>query len=324
MKSIQFRDFGPPGVLAYTDCPKPQPGYGQVLVKTKSISVNFADIHMRKGIYPMMPELAIPGLEASGVVEATGDGVGTVSAGQAVMIFGHHCYADYVVVDQSRVTVLPDEVDWDQAAVLQIAYLTAFQILFPVARIQAGGTLLLYAAAGGVGTAAVQLAKLAGATVIGLTSSAEKAGFACAQGADHIIDYRKENLVERVEKLTGGRGVDVIMDSVQGKQFERNFEMLAPFGHLVVFGAAAGPSGIDVMKTMRTYAVNSPTVSLFNLFTLFEQPHLKAASVTTLLRYLKSSKIRPAIYKQLPLKEAAEAHRLLESGAVTGKIILKP
>ena len=269
MKAVQYRTHGTPEVLECMDIPTPRPGAGEVLVKTESISVNFADTHIRKGIYPVMPPMPIPGLEASGFVAATGRGVVDLPVGQPVMVFGHHCYAEYVNVCADNVVSLPESLDMDQAAALQVNYLTAYHMLHHVAHVSPDAIVLVTAAAGGVGSAVAQLAKLVGATVIGLTSSDEKAQFAKSQGVRHTINYKTENVVERVSQLTAERGADIILDSVQGSGFGDNFDMLAPFGRLVFFGAAAGPSKINLMEHMRESAFKSPGVHLFNYSRFF-------------------------------------------------------
>lgn len=324
MKAVQYRQFGSPEVLEYVDTARPKPKAGEVLVKTESISVNFADTHIRKGIYPLMPTLPIVGLEASGTVVEKGREVDGVEVGQAVVVFGHHCYAEYVSLPQERVVVLTGAVDMDKAAALLVNYLTAYYMLHHQAHLKAGQTVLVHAAAGGVGTALLQLGKLAGATMMGLTRSAEKVDFARSQGCRHVINYKNSDVVEAVLQLTDDRGADIILDSVQGEGFGRNFDMLAAFGRLIFFGAAAGPADVDIMGMMRRHAAKSPSIGLFNLFTLFSLPELAAPTISRLVDYLSEGAIDPVIYEKLPLKDATRAHRLLESGVVTGKIILKP
>jgi NADPH2:quinone reductase len=323
MLSIQFSKTGGPEVLEAVEIDLPSPGPNEVLIKTKCISVNYADTQVRRGVYPVMPPLpAVPGLEASGYVEKAGPGMEHLQPGQPVLSFGQGCYAEYIIVPASTVTVLPTDVDMSAAAALQVNYLTGFHLLHSIGNIESNRTILVSAIAGGVGTAVLQLAKLADATTIGLTSKSEKAEFAIKQGADHVINYKTENVVARVKEITDGRGVDLILDSVQGKMFAHNFEMLAPFGRLVWFGGAAGPAQVDLMQLMRTHAALSPSAALFNLYTLLGQPGLWAKSLGTLLDHLAAGKIKPVISRQYALTEAAKAHAFLESGDSMGKIIL--
>ena len=181
MKAIQVHQTGSPDVLKYEDIDKPVPKSGQVLVKVISVSVNWADVMLRKGTYPGMPPLpAVPGIDGAGVVESVGNEVTHVTPGQNVMIFGQKCYAQYTVTRAASVTPIPEGIDIDEAATLPVNYLTAYHMIHTMANIQPAQTILVYAAAGGVGTAVIQLGKLAGATIVGLTSSDEKC---CASAA---------------------------------------------------------------------------------------------------------------------------------------------
>ena len=291
MLSIQFSEPGGPEVLKAVEIDIPAPGPNEVLIKTKCISVNYADTQVRRGVYPVMPPLpAIPGLETSGYIEKAGSGIDHLQPGQPVISFGQGCYAEYIVAPVSTVTALPTGMDMAAAAALQVNYLTAFHLLHTIGNIESNRTILVSAAAGGVGTAVLQLARRIDATTIGLTSKSEKADFAGQQGADYVINYKTENVVARVKEITDGRGVDLILDSVQGKMFAHNFEMLAPFGRLVWFGGAAGPAQVDLMQLMRTHASLSPSAALFNLYTLLGQPELWAKSLDTLLNHLAAGK----------------------------------
>lgn len=231
MKAIQISKTGGMEVLDYVELETPTPGAGQVLVRTESISVNFADVLIRKGLYPMMPPLpTVPGLEASGVVEVLGDGVGQVEVGQRVTFIGNGCYADQVLVDATALIPIPDALDGDAAAAFPVNYLTAYHMMHTMAKLAEGQSILSYAAVGGVGIAVIQLAKLGGFKVIGLTSSDEKAARAKELGIDHIVNYKTQNVVEKVKELTHGEGVDLILDSVGGCLFSQQLRDAGSFG----------------------------------------------------------------------------------------------
>lgn len=328
MKAIRIEQTGSPEVLQYVDVSTPAPGRGQVLVRVTSASVNFADTMMRQGTYPMMPPLPFtPGLEYSGVIEAVGDGVADLTPGRSVVVFGSGAgYAQYAVADAREAIPIPDDLDKDLAAVMPTVYLTAYHMLHTLARIQAGQWVLVHAAAGGVGTAAIQLARLAGAHVIGLTSTEEKLHFAKDQGADYVINYRREDVVKRVHEITGGRGVDAIFNSVAGDTLNRDFELLAPLGQIIWFGLAAGLPPENLVQQFATHFGRGVGVRAFHLIFSVAQPYpeLMMRAFETVLGLLTARKICPHIHERIPLASAAQAHRLLESGAVKGKLILKP
>jgi NADPH:quinone reductase-like Zn-dependent oxidoreductase len=326
MKAIQVYQAGAPDVLKYEDTQQPTPKNDQVLVRVISASVNWADVMVRKGIYPGVPPLpVIPGIDGAGVVESVGNQVSNVKPGQNVLIFGQKCYADYTVVNSRGVWPIPQGIDMDEAAALPVNYLTAYHMIHTVARMQPEETLVVYAAAGGVGTAVIQLGKLAGVTVIGLTSSEEKARYTKEQGIDHIINYKTEDVLQRIRDITKGKGVNVILNSVAGNTFGRDFEVLAPLGQIVWFGMAAGMPEGDLGKQLGAGFSKSSGIRTFMVFNVMDlDPGLMTRSVETLFEYLGRNKIKPHIYERIPLAEAARAHHILEDGAVSGKLILKP
>ncbi len=326
MKAIQIHQVGAPDVLKYEDAQQPTPKNDQVLVRVISASVNWADVMVRKGIYPGVPPLpVIPGIDGAGVVESVGNQVSNVRPDQNVLIFGQKCYADYTVVNSRGVWPIPQGIDMDEAAALPVNYLTAYHMIHTVARMQPEETLVVYAAAGGVGTAVIQIGKLAGVTVIGLTSSEEKARYTNEQGIDHIINYKTEDVLQRIRDITKGKGVNVILNSVAGNTFGRDFEALAPLGQIVWFGMAAGMPEGDLGKQLGARFSKSAGIRTFMVFNVMDlDPGLMTRSVETLFEYLGRNKIKPHIYERIPLAEAARAHQILESGAVSGKLILKP
>ncbi len=326
MKAVQISRTGSFDVLEYVDMETPSPGSGQVLIKVFSASVNFVDVMVRKGTYPMMMALpTIPGVECSGIVESVGENVTTIRPGQHVVVFGQRCYAEYVVADVASVTPIPDSIDRDEAAALPVNYLTAYHMLNTMAQVPKGQTILVYAAAGGVGTAMIQLAKLAGVTVVGLTSSDEKAQYAREQGSDYIINYKTENVLQRIREITNGKGVNIIFNSVAGNTFNRDFEALAPLGQIIWFGLAAGPPKGDLGEQLAANFGKSAGIRTFTIYSIAElDPELMSQSFETLLKHLMEKKIKPHIHERIPLSETARAHKLLETGSVMGKLILRP
>jgi NADPH2:quinone reductase len=326
MKAIQIHRAGAPDVLTYEDTQQPTPKKDQVLVRMISASVNWADVLVRKGIYPGMPAWPVtPGIDGAGVVESMGNQVSSLKPGQNVLILGQKCYADYTVVNSRSVWPIPEGIDMDEAAALPVNYLTAYHMIHTVARMQPEETLVIYAAAGGVGTAVIQLGKLAGVTVIGLTSSEEKARFTREQGIDHIINYKTEDVLQKIKDITNGSGINVILNSVAGNTFGRDFEALAPLGQIIWFGIAAGLPEGDLGKQVGAGFAKSAGIRTFMVFNVMDlDPGLMTRSVETLFDYLGRKKIKPHIYERIPLAEAGRAHQILESGAVSGKLILKP
>jgi NADPH2:quinone reductase len=326
MKAIRIHRPGSFDQLKYEEVESPQPAKSEVLIKVISASVNFADVMTRRGTYPMMPPLpAIPGNDCSGIVEAVGEKVTEFRPGQPIAALGLGCYAEYMVSNPLAVFPLPESIDMDEAAAVPVNYLTAHHMLHTMAGVEKGQTILSYAAAGGVGTAVIQLARLAGVKVIGLTSTEEKAAFARSQGYDHIINYKTADVVGRVKDITAGRGVELILNSAAGDTFRRDFKMLAPLGQIIWFGMAAGPPKGNLAEQLGLNFVSSAGIRTFMLPSIFAlDPALMVRSAATLFQYLADKKIKPHIYERLPLSEASRAHELLESGKVLGKLILKP
>ncbi len=326
MKAIQIRQTGLYDALQYVDVETPSPGEGRILVRTVAASVNFADTMIRKGTYPVMPPLPlVPGFECSGFVEAVGEKVTQIRQGQPVIVFSSQCYAEFVLADARSVFPIPEQVNLEEAAAIPVVYLTAFHLLHTVAGVHAGQTILVYGASGGVGTAIVQLAKRAGLRVIGLTSSEEKVRFAKKQGFDHIINYQVEDVAQRVREVTRGRGVHFILNSVAGDTFSRDFGMLDHFGQVIWFGFSGGPPQGDLKGQLLPHLGKSVGIRFFSLESIFQKsPSLVKDTLDELIRDLSEKRITPHIHERLPLQAAPRAHELLESGAVMGKVILKP
>jgi len=329
MQLIQFTAPGPPNVLQCLDVPIPEPKPGEVLIRAHAIGVGIPDTLIRAGTYGHMPPLpATPGTEISGTIEKVGAGVTTRRAGQRVYASarerphrGGH-YAAYVATPAEATFLLPDEVDLDAAAALA-NYQVAYHIFNDALRLRAGESVLVHAAAGGMGNALIDLAKAAGLVVIGVAGGEGKARFARDLGADHVIDRKREDVAARVAAITGGRGVDAIIDPVAGPTIPSNLALLAPCGTLVIYGGLGGKAPLDLEQTLRARG-KSPAIRHFTIHAWDHLVEERRAGMRAIIAMLAAGKLRPRIHAVLPLADAARAHELLESGAVLGKLLLRP
>jgi NADPH2:quinone reductase len=322
MKAIQFDQLGGPEVMSLREVPKPELRPGTVIVKNHIITINFGDIFFTRGEYivkPVFPDT--PGMEAAGVVEAVAPGVTELKPGMRVAYIGMGSYAEYTRIRPSRVIPLPDYMSFEQGAALPIAMLTAWHMLHTIHQTRAGQTVLVHSAAGGVGIAAVQIAKAAGARVIGTVSSADKAALVTKFGADEVIDYEKQDFAAEVMRLSDGRGIDLILDAVGKPTFEKGLRCLAPFGHMILFGRAGGlPDPLNVAKLME----KSLTVSAFVLPLIYSNREVMRRGLEHSFQLIREGKLTVPIGATFPLAQAAEAHRFVLSRRSTGKILLIP
>lgn len=330
MKAIQISETGGPDVLKYVELPTPRPGTGQVLIKAHTIGVCMPETLVRKGTYSWMPPLPlIPGIEMSGTVVETGSATRRLRVGQPVFVsareFEHRagCYAEYIAAAEERVYPLPDGVDLEQAAGLS-NYQVAWHLLNTALRGFQYESVLVLAAAGGVGTALVQLAKAAGKRVIGVTSSDARAAFARSQGADAVVDRRRGGIVEQVKALTEGRGVDLVLDVAGGPGMISLFDCLHRFGQLILYGRLEGPPVGNIHAAIEKKPARSLAFRHFTIHTLDDWPEMRAQATNELIRLLGTGAIRVPIHDRIPLAEAARAHRVFESGQVMGKLVMKP
>ena len=329
MQLIQFREPGPPAVMECLDVPVPEPGAGEVLIRAHAIGVGMPDCLIRAGKYSHMPPLpATPGTELAGTIEKVGPGVTTRRTGERVYTTarerphrGGH-YAQYVATPAEATFLLPDNVDFEAAAALA-NYQVAYHIFNDALRLHQGDAVLIFAAAGGMGNALIDLAKAAGLRIIGVVSSDDKARFVRDLGADHVIDRKTEKVGERVKGITHGRGVEAIIDPVAGPGFADNIDMLAPCGTLLIYGALGGKAPLDLLPSPRLRK-NSPAVRQFTIHTWDHLVDERRAGMRALIDMLAAGKLHPRIYARLPLHEAARAHEMLEGGAVIGKLLLIP
>jgi NADPH2:quinone reductase len=331
MKAILLTRTGDPSVLDYVEVPTPRPKPGEVLVKADTIGVSRPEVMVRRGTYPWMPPLpAIPGIEMAGTVVERGPDAAALAIGDKVYVSARElpvragCYAEYIAVPERALFRLPPGVDLEAAACLS-NYQVAYHLIHTATRGAPGKTVLVDGASGGLGSAAVQLAKFAGMTAIGVVGSAEKARALKAFGADHVIDTASEDVAERVAAITG-EGVDLILDAVSGGRFARNFGMLAPFGLAVAYGRLQGPLEANVVASLNEGPgyLNSTAVRVFTMHTLDDKPEIRAQSMNYLIARLAEDSIRPLIHARLPLKDARRAHELIEARQVIGKLLLKP
>jgi NADPH:quinone reductase len=330
VRAIRITRTGGPEVLEYVELPTPEPGVDEVLVKAHAIGVCMPETYVRQGIYRWMPKLpTIPGIEMSGTVVKAGAGVRTLRIGQPVFVSAREfeeragCYAEYVKAPEHKIYPVPEGIDLDQVAGLA-NYQVAWHLLNTALKGFQYESVLVMAAAGGVGTALVQLANHAGKRVIGVVSSEARGAFARSQGADAIVDRTRGDIVEQVRNLTGGRGVDLILTVVGGAGMVSLFDCLDRFGMLILYGRLEGPPQGDIHAAIEKAPVRSLAYRYFSIHTLDDWPELRARATNSLIRLLQEGAIKVPIYDRIPLAEAARAHRVFESGEVMGKLIMKP
>lgn len=333
MSAVRAERFGPPQVLEFVDAPRPQPGPGEVLIRVRSAAVNYSDVMRRRAsAYPFPTELPyVPGSEVAGEVEALGQGVEGPAVGTPVFAIvgraGEGGYAQYAVAAAPQVIPMPPGLDFDVAAGIAVAGATAHLVLHDVARLGADETVYVPAAAGGVGSIAVQLAKHHGARVIAGASTEAKRRLATELGADATVDTSGRGWTEQLSEHAP-QGVDVLLEMAGGDSLEQAMACVAPFGRVVVYGSAADAPRTLSQPTLDRW-LSSPalgqTISAFNLGAYFGmRPQAAGQALQALIGLVASGKIRPQIGHVLPLREAADAHRLLERRASQGKIILHP
>lgn len=323
MKAVEVQSIGGPETLRLIDIPTPVPGPEDVLIEVESAGLNYADIMMRRGLYQGGPKPPfIPGFEAAGHIAACGEKVVHLATGQRVVAMtGIGSYAQFVSVPASRVIPLPDSVSFDEGAAFPAQYLTAYFCLHDCGKVSAGQTVLIHAAAGGVGTAAIQLAKLAGAQVIATASSNEKLDLCKRLGADHVVNYKTTDFLEVVKEVTRGKGVEVVLESVGGEVYEKSQQALATFGRLVVFGCASGVAGrtdpIDLL-------FRNKSVIGFHLGRYTADREAMTRATSAMFPAWHAGKLKPVIGRTFPLNQAAGAQNWITDRRSIGKVIIKP
>ncbi|MGQ9366297.1 quinone oxidoreductase family protein [Azospirillum sp. ST 5-10] len=322
--AIRIHEHGGPEVLRWEEVTVGDPGPGEVRLRHTAVGLNYIDTYHRSGVYKLPAMPAVLGVEGAGVVEAVGPGVTTLAAGDRV---GYApgpmgSYAEARVMPADRLIPLPSWIQDEQAAGMLLQGMTAQALLRSTHRVQAGETVLVHAAAGGVGLILCQWAKHLGATVIGTVGSDEKAELARAHGCDHPIVYTRENFMERVKALTGGEGVPVVYDGVGKTTFMDSLDCLRPRGLMVLYGAASGPVpplDLQVLAAKGSLYVTRPTI-----FSYTAKREELMASAADLFEVVHAGAVRIEVRQTFPLREAAEAHRALESRRTTGSTVLLP
>jgi NADPH2:quinone reductase len=322
MRAIRVPQYGGPEAMKLEDLPTPSPGDGQALVRIEAAGVNFIDVYQRTGLYKN--PLPVPlGLEGAGTVEAVGGGVTTVRPGERVAWTGvPGSYATHNVVPADRLVTLPAGVDARAGAAAMLQGMTAHYLAHSTYALRAGDTCLVHAAAGGVGLLLCQMAKRAGARVIGTVSTEEKAALARRAGADEVILYTRQDFEAEVKRLTGNKGLQVVYDSVGRDTFDKGLGCLAPRGYMVLYGQSSGPVGpLDpqVLNTKGSLFLTRP--SLFHYIATRDELVRRAGEV---LGWIQKGELTLRVGATFPLAEAAQAHRDLEGRRTTGKVLLLP
>lgn len=320
MKRIRVYECGEPEVMKLEETPDPQPEAGQVVVKVHAIGVNPVDAYIRAGGQGYSPKLPYtPGFDAAGVVESIGEEVFTVAVGNRIYCAGtlSGAYAEKVLCDQSQVHSLPQQVSFAQGAGVPIPYATAYRALFQQAKAEPGEVVLIHGASGGVGVAAVQLARAAGMTVIGTAGSERSQRLVIEQGAHHVFDHHDPDHIRQIMELTDGQGINLILEMLANVNLGKDLPMLAKGGRVVVIGSRGA-----VQITPRDLMGRDAAILGMSLMNV--SPEELAGIHAFLIAGLENGTLRPVVGKELPLVEAAQAHHLVMETSTYGKIVLIP
>ncbi|RME42048.1 MAG: quinone oxidoreductase [Chloroflexi bacterium] len=322
MKAIRIHEYGGPEVLRYEDIPMPEPGAGEARVKLEAAGLNFIDVYHRMGRYPVEPPIT-PGVEGAGVVDAVGPGVSDLKPGDRVVYaMQMGSYAEYAVVPAWKLVPIPDNIDTQQAAAVMLQGMTAHYLTHSTYPLHPGDTALVHAAAGGVGLLLVQIAKRRGARVIGTVSTEEKARLAREAGADEIILYTQVDFEEETKRLTDGKGVDVVYDSVGKTTFDKGLNCLRPRGYMVLYGQSSGPvPPLDpqVLNAKGSLFLTRPSLGHYAA----DRAEIMQRA-GDLFQWMSAGELKVRIDQTFPLAEAGEAHRYLEGRKTKGKVLLIP
>lgn len=340
MRQIWIPKAGPPEVLDVRESPDPQPKAGEIRIRVEAAGVNFADILGRMGLYPDLPRMpVVVGYEVAGQVDEVGEGVDPAWVGRDVLAptrFGG--YSDVVCVPERQVAQRPDGMSAEIGAALPINYLTAYQLTCVMGGLRSGETMLVHSAGGGVGIAAIQLAKHVGAKVIG-TASERKHDFLKQLGVDHCIDYRTEDFEQRVREITDGAGVELVLDAVGGKSFKKSYRVLAPTGRLGMFGISSAATGkrksfVSFFKMAASMpwfqftpvALINQNKGVFgvNLGHLWDEAERVRGWLDTLLDLYQAGVVKPVVAAKFSFDEAAQAHHYIQDRKNIGKVLLVP
>ncbi|MFO0682266.1 MAG: medium chain dehydrogenase/reductase family protein [Sandaracinus sp.] len=339
MRAIWITKHGGPNVLEVRETPDPEPKRGEVKIRVKAAGLNFAEVTARQGLYPDAPKPpCVVGYEGAGVVEKLGDGATGPAVGTRVLFMSRFGgMSDVVVVPSTQVVAIPDAMSFEIAAAIPVNYLTAHHMLFSVARIRSGDRVLVHMAAGGVGTAALQLCRtVKGVTTFG-TSSASKHDYVRKQGCDHPIDYRTKDYVEEVKRLTNGEGVDFVLDPLGGKDWGKGHSLIREGGLLICFGMAnvATPGKANWFRAIGTVLSNpkfdpmklmndNKGVAGVNLGHMWHLQPMIQSGLSECVRLFEAGQIAPHLDGVYPFDKAADAFGRLEHGKNVGKVVLVP
>jgi NADPH2:quinone reductase len=323
MRVAEVTEFGGSSTVEVKDAEKPEPDAGELRVEVKAAGINFADIMQRRGHYQGGPEPPyVPGMEVAGVVDAVGDGVGREEGDRVMGFVDHGGYAEYAIANANGVFDLPEDMSFAEGAGFPVQFLTAHNCLFEWGDLEEGEQVLIHAAAGGVGTAAVQLASNAGAEVFGTASTEEKLQLAEDLGCDHPIQYTEEDFVEQVNDITDGDGVDLVLDGIGSDTTTESLKALTHFGRLVAYGAASGEPGEPNTADL---LFNNHTVIGYHLGqAMFRDPGRVFGAVPKLNQALAGGDLDVIVGHEFDLEDAAEAHQFIEDRKSSGKVVLKP
>ena len=320
MKAIVVHEYGEPEVMKLEDVPTPEPGEGQLLVKIHAAGVNPVDTYLRTGNHAHAPKLPYtPGKDGAGVIEKVGSGVNRFRAGDRVYTAGAvtGTYAEFALCEENHLGRLPDNIKFEEGAGIWTPYATAYRALFQKAHCVKGETVFVHGASGGVGIAAIQWAKNAGLTVIGSASSSEGRDLVAQQGADHVVDHSTDDHLSQVRELTGGKGVDVIIEMLANENLAKDFDALAMFGRITVVGNRGSLDfnpRLAMTKDATIYAMS-----------LFNAPGEKLAAIhEAIYDGLSEGHLRPVVGESIPLSEAPRSHHQVIESKAFGKIVLIP
>ena len=320
MKAIRVHQFGGPEVMKREEIPDPKPHAGQVVVRVQAAGVNPVDTYIRAGAYARKPSLPYtPGSDGAGVVEAVGEGVKRVKPNDRVYLAGSisGAYAEKTLCEESQVHLLSERVSYSQGAGVWVPYATAYRALFQLADAKPPDVVLVHGASGGVGTAAVQLARAAGMTVIGTAGSEKGKELVRAEGAHHVLDHNAPDFAEQLMSLTGGRGADVIIEMLANKNLGMDLQLVAPGGTVIIVGSRG-----TVEVNPRDAMMREATVKGLMLFAATEQE--LAGIHAALAAGMENGSLRPVVGQEMPLTEAPRAHQTVLAPGAYGKIVLVP
>jgi NADPH:quinone reductase-like Zn-dependent oxidoreductase len=337
MKALVLTGHGAPDVLEIREQPEPVASRGRIRIAVRAAGVNFADIMARQGLYPDAPKPpAILGYEVAGTVESVGEGVTRWKVGDRVIAGTRFKgFAELAVVGENDVLALPDALSFEEGAAIPVVYGTAYAAVVRLGNVQSGDWILIHAVAGGVGIAATQLAKRLGARIFG-TASKSKHAAAHAQGVERVIDYHTENVPRTVREITGGRGLDVILDARGGRDFKESYDLLRAGGRLVMYGASSAVTGerrnlLSAAKmiigmprfgSMNLMEQNKAVLGL-NLLRLWDDRGSFEEIARPLTRLLADGDIKPVVGRVFPIEQAPEAHRFVQERQNIGKVVLR-